>query len=139
MPATQAPGCLVQFATPLRLTIDGSVVSSLDGDALWAGVVRRVRTLAGLYGAGAPSLPVDALWVVEELKTSVVSVRRYSERQQRSMEWPGVVGFARLRMLGDPSMPWRLLRFIEAVQLGKATQFGFGAVRCSPVTGHSLS
>jgi hypothetical protein len=137
---TDARTCLLEFVTPLRLTVEGSAARKVDAASLWAGVVRRVRTLSMLYGVGAPSLPLEPPWVVEASKTSIVTVRRFSERQQQAMRWPGLVGFARLRLLGDDlDGTWRLLRFIEAAQLGKGTQFGLGAVRCIPVDGQSLS
>ena len=52
-------------------------------------------------------------------------VRRYSARQGRAMEWPGVIG--RLRWRGPAVKElWPLLRFGEMVQIGKGATLGFG-------------
>lgn len=57
-----------------------------------------------------------------------VSVRCYSIWQKRRMEWPGLMGKMVWR---GPTLAalWPLLRFGEAVQIGKATTLGFGRYR----------
>ena len=58
-------------------------------------------------------------------ETRLVHVRRYSARQGRAMEWPGVIG--RLRWRGPAVKElWPLLRFGEMVQIGKGATLGFG-------------
>lgn len=125
-------GVTLHFETPCRLTVGGRPALEPSGAALWAAVVRRARLLSELYGQGVVPLPFEAPWRLEAVATRPVSVSRYSGRQKQRMTWSGFVGSARLVLGGDVALAAALLRFIEEVQVGKGTQFGFGAVRCSP-------
>lgn len=124
---------VLHFDTPCRLTVGGRTAPAPGAQPLWDAVVRRVRMLSRLYGGGAPALPAKPPWTMEDAATHVVSIRRFSERQRKAMTWEGFVGRARLRLTGDARLAARLLAFVEDVQLGKGTQFGFGAIRCTGV------
>jgi hypothetical protein len=122
----------LRFSTPLRLTSEGEVAATLTAASLWAGVVRRVRLLGGLYGQGAPELPFEVPWELRGAELRSVTIGRYSERQRKRVFWPGLLGRAELEVTGDAALVTQVLTFIQDVQLGKGTQFGFGAVRCEP-------
>jgi len=119
----------LHFDTPCRLTVAGRPASAPTAKILWDAVVRRVRLLSGLYGGGAPALPIEPPWTLDQVDVRTVAIGRFSERQKRRMTWEGFVGRARLRARGDVELADRLLGFVEQVQLGKGTQFGFGVVR----------
>jgi hypothetical protein len=134
-PAVAAPTrALLEWQTPVRLVADGKVASSLDASRIWRTVVRRVRTLARLYGdQPAEELPPiegepPAPFAFEPGPHRIVRIDRYSARQGRRMTWPGLVGSG---ILSGPGLPaaWPWLRTAEALQLGKATSFGFGRLR----------
>lgn len=128
--ATDRPPCAatLEFLTPVRLVAGGHIASRLDGHTLVHAVFRRADLLAQLYGAGRlDPLPEAArtLLDVDDSRLRLMRVRRYSSRQRRHMEWPGLVG--ELRVSGPGLAPlWPLLRFCEEVHIGKATSFGFG-------------
>jgi hypothetical protein len=137
LPADPAPPrALLEWRTPVRLVADGKVASRLDADSIWRTVVRRVRTLARLYGDPPHTDPVPAdtpaPFSFDAAPHRVVRIDRYSARQGRRMTWPGLVGSG---VLSGPGLPdaWPWLRRAEALQLGKATSFGFGRYHLLPL------
>ncbi|MFO0649321.1 MAG: CRISPR system precrRNA processing endoribonuclease RAMP protein Cas6 [Polyangiales bacterium] len=123
----------VTFRTPARLVHEGRVRRHLDAASLWRAMLRRADTLARCYGQGSiMSVEAPPPFEVVEASTRVVSVTRWSNRQRQRMTWPGVVG--NLRMRGDGLREIApLLGFIQRVQFGKGTSFGFGRVAFSSV------
>lgn len=123
----------LDLLTPLRLVREGHVSGRIDADLLWRTALRRADTLARLYGKGPihDGRQQAAPFSITQASTRVVRVQRYSSRQQRRMQWPGVMG--RLSVEG-PELPaaWQVLQFIERVQLGKGTAFGLGRIRLGP-------
>ncbi len=118
------------FVTPVRLKSQGRIQSELDAEVLWRSLARRADSLARLYGAGplAWDPAATAPFTLETLKSRVVSVQRFSNRQKASMTWPGVL--ATCLLAGDSlASAWPLLHFGAQVQVGKATSFGFGRYR----------
>jgi hypothetical protein len=93
-------------------------------------LARRANALAALHGNGSSAVDESEVESIarkiesECPETRLVHVRRYSARQGRKMEWPGVIGSLRWR--GAPAALWPLLKFGEAVQIGKGATLGFG-------------
>jgi CRISPR-associated endoribonuclease Cas6 len=130
-PNDGAAGIAIRLLTPLRLKRDGKFQGRPSPADFLLTLVRRANALTSLYGDGGN--PIDEGEVqaaVAEIQaqppqTRLVHVRRYSARQQRRMEWPGVIGVLRWRG-GALDKLGPLLKFGEMVQLGKGTALGFG-------------
>lgn len=121
----------MELLTPLRLKFRGRVASAVTATMLVEALCRRATLLAGLEGREwAP--PFDPGAVAADLvlraNLQVRSVRRFSHRQGRSMQWPGLLGTLLLAGRGLAPL-WPLLRWGEGAQIGKATTFGFGRYR----------
>jgi hypothetical protein len=134
-PSTDTPcprgGAVVTLVSPLRLKERGKTAETVRAAGLLEASVRRANALSVLYGTG-PIL--DRRWEdrpcdVHEANVALerVSVTRYSARQKTRMTWDGLVG--ELALVGDVQPWWPLLRFVEAVQVGSKTTFGFGKIR----------
>jgi hypothetical protein len=121
----------VRFASPARLHRGGRCAPSLDPSLLWSALVRRARTLATACGAEPPALPIEPPFTFGAVATAPLRVNRWSERQGRRMTWDALSGAVDLRVHEHGVVLAALLAFAEDVQLGKGTQFGFGALRCS--------
>ena len=124
-------GIEIRLVTPLRLKREGKFQGRPSPADFALTVARRANALAALYGDGGR--PIDEREVASAAReiqsaapeTRLVHVRRYSARQGRAMEWPGVIG--RLRWRGPAVKElWPLLRFGEMVQIGKGATLGFG-------------
>jgi CRISPR-associated endoribonuclease Cas6 len=126
-----AAGIVIRLLTPLRLKRDGKFQGRPSPADFLMTLARRANALASLHGDG--ERPIDERKVqalaadiqAEPAQTRLVHVRRFSARQQRRMEWPGVIGVLRWRGPAlDKLAP--LLKFGEMVQIGKGTALGFG-------------
>jgi hypothetical protein len=121
----------IRLLTPLRLKRNGKFQGRPSPADFLLTLARRANALASLYGCGRCLIDQREMQTAAaELKeeppeTRLVLVRRYSARQQRPMEWPGVIGVLRWR--GAP-LDWLipLLKFGEIVQIGKGAALGFG-------------
>jgi len=119
---------VLEFISPVRLRHEGKVRGEVNADALVSAIVRRADTLARLYGGGPVADTAGRLDVhVVGGRTHVLPVTRYSSRQARRMQLPGVVGTIVLG--GDVASFGRWLAFGERAQIGKGTSFGFGRYR----------
>jgi hypothetical protein len=121
---------VIQWITPLRLKVGGRIASSFDGVEFAVALARRAHALNVLYGQPSPEsgeAAVRRLAAELQVKRSTrrVLVRRYSARQKRRMEWPGLMGTVEI---AGPTLAdlWPLLVWGERAQVGKATSFGFG-------------
>jgi len=124
----------LMFLTPLRLKRDGRIQSRIDAKGLLEALLRRAKLLSSIGGKlWVP--PFEAEEVLAGLTLAadmqVVPVSRYSNRQKRSMVWPGLVGTVTVE---GPALPqiWPLLCWGAGAQIGKATSFGFGRYRLAP-------
>jgi hypothetical protein len=117
----------IVWLTPVRLVQGGHVTAHIDGETLTSTLWRRAEVLARVHGSGLVSFPDRPESPIEIIDSGlhVVSVSRYSSTQNQRMTWPGLVGFLNLAGRGLKPL-WRVLRFCEQVQVGKATSFGFG-------------
>lgn len=126
----------VLFSTPLRVQSQGHLLGPSDPHKLTPkrlleAAYRRLYILAATYGD--PQLPPLQLPIFpEETPLSERLVwqewERYSGRQRTTMKLGGVVG----QMVLPPCYGhfWPLLAAAELLHVGKATSFGFGALRC---------
>ena len=128
---------VIDLLTPLRLKHAGAVAGSVEPEPFLAALARRANAFRILYGDGEAAVDeaavarLAATIVPEESRLRRVHVTRYSARQQRRMDWPGMMGAVRWR--GPALRPlWPLLRFGELAQVGKATSFGFGRYEVRP-------
>lgn len=118
----------------VRVTLVGDYAASQKGlllEALWRAMCRRAALLQRCHGTSsttAAEYPQEAPFAVVTSDTRSVAVTRWSDRQGARMTWPGVVGALTLQGERLPEAV-RLLGFVEAVQWGKHTGFGFGRVR----------
>ena len=122
----------LELQTPLRLKDQNSLQNSLNFTALIRAALRRVSALEEHYGEGKPELDYRGLLVLADKVETVQAElrwqehRRYSNRQRREMLLGGMVGKLRFRGELTPFLP--LLRYAEAVNLGKQTVFGLGKI-----------
>lgn len=121
----------IEIMTPMRLKHKGSLSSSVTPSLFFDTLARRANALAVLFGSGRPAVDeaavretAAALQVVHS-DIRRVHAPRFSARQGRRMDWPGLVGNLHWRGPGLRALA-PLLRFGEKVQLGKGTAFGFG-------------
>lgn len=120
------------FETPLCLKYRGQFQQSFEGEALSAGLMRRLWILScfenviGEEGGGyklfqppeQPVLAVRLQWARQK------EVSRYSSRHGQNIMLKGIVGKADLADISDEWLD--LLLAGEVAQVGKNTSFGFG-------------
>lgn len=135
----EAPAAVVVgLRTPLRLKHGGRVQAEIRPDEFVRALARRANALALLHGGGVrvvdegEAAAAAAGIEVVARETRLVHVRRYSARQGRAMDLPGIEG--RLTWAGPAlGRVWPLLRFGAAVQVGKGAALGFGCYGLEPV------
>jgi hypothetical protein len=120
----------VEFLTQTRLKHEGRFVRRPEFQILFRRLLGRLSSLARFH-CGAP-LDVN----FRELIDRAASVRltqentkwtrweRYSSRQDRRMEWEGIIGRATYK--GDVKPFWKFLKFGEFVHVGHGATFGLG-------------
>ncbi len=126
-----APGPLtIEFLTQTRLKNEGRFVRRPEFQILFRRLLGRLSSLSRFH-CGAP-LEVN----FRELIDTAASIRllqddtkwtrwqRYSSRQDRRMEWEGIVGRATYE--GDFAPFWKFLHFGQFVHVGHGATFGLG-------------
>ena len=123
----------IQFLTQTRLKHEGRFARTPEFQILFRRLLGRLSSLSRFH-CGAP-LEVD----FRELIDAAASIRlthddtkwtrwqRYSSRQDRRMEWEGIVGRAMYE--GDFAPFWKYLRFGQFVHAGHGATFGLGKYR----------
>ncbi|MGH7856945.1 MAG: CRISPR system precrRNA processing endoribonuclease RAMP protein Cas6, partial [Candidatus Binatia bacterium] len=124
----------LEIVTPIRLKEDGRLSGTITPRLFFRTLARRANALSILFGNGRAAVDEDETDAqareIKVVRASLrrVHVRRYSARQSRRMEWPGLMG--RVEWKGEAlASLWPLLSFGEAVQIGKGTALGFGRYR----------
>ncbi|HBL31575.1 MAG TPA: hypothetical protein DD490_32540 [Acidobacteria bacterium] len=123
----------LRLQTPLRLQKHGGLATGFSVRDLAFPMLRRVLELATFHGTGpAPD------WTLRPLLEHAGTVRavatelrwfdweRYSNRQERTMNFGGLLG--RVELEGDLAPLAALLRTAEIVHVGKGATFGLGKV-----------
>ena len=116
--------------TPLRLKKHGHLTQKLDFETLVRACLRRISGLTTHYGDGEPELDYPQLVAdAAAITASADKLRwhewqRYSNRQQESMQFGGLLGEITFDRVPGRYVP--LLEFAQQVSLGKQTSFGLG-------------
>jgi hypothetical protein len=120
----------VEFLTQTRLKHEGRFVRRPDFQILFRRLLGRLSSLSRFHCGAA--LDVDFRGLIEQAgsvrllrdETRWTRWQRYSSRQDRRMEWEGIVG--RACYAGDFTPFWPFLRFGELVHVGHGATFGLG-------------
>jgi hypothetical protein len=123
----------VCFLTQTRLKHDDGFVRRPEFHVLFRRLLGRLSSLARFH-CGAP-LDVDFRALIEQARavrlvrdeTRWTTWTRYSSRQDRRMEWAGLVGAATYE--GDLTPFWPYLVFGQWTHVGKGATFGLGGYR----------
>ena len=138
-PAAASPGrrVEVELRTPLRLRLEGDLVTpeSFRPAQLILAAIRRVSSLAALYGAGPIAADYAALKrAAEAAALEARALRwqeqtRFSARQRATMQMGGLVGRCRIDLgpAADALGPW--LGLAQWVGAGKGASMGLGDLR----------
>lgn len=120
----------LEFLTPLRLKLKGTLARELNFQTLMRAVLRRISGLESHYGRGEPEIDYRELIARAEQVSVIASTlrwhdwERYSNRQQEAMNFGGLVGKVSFSSVPGVFLP--LLSYAEQVNLGKQTSFGLG-------------
>jgi hypothetical protein len=123
----------IEFLTQTRLKHEGRFVRRPDFQILFRRLLGRLSSLSRFH-CGAP-LEVDFRALIDRAAsirllrddTRWTRWQRYSSRQDRRMEWEGIVGRATYE--GDFAPFWKFLRFGQYVHMGHGATFGLGRYR----------
>lgn len=126
-------GVRVRFLTQTRLKHEDGFVRQPEFQVFFRRLLGRISSLARFH-CDAP-LDVDFRSLIERAhqirltrdETHWTAWTRYSARQDRRMEWSGLVGTADYE--GDLTPFWPYLVFGQWVHVGKGATFGLGAYR----------
>jgi len=129
----RAESVRVRLCTPLRLKKHNRLLTTgFSFQELVRAALRRLIALEQAYGTG--EIDIDAAGLIElagRIRMARCEVRwrelhRWSNRQRRKVSLGGLVGALEAHGELAPFLP--LLRYAEAVHLGKQTVFGLGAI-----------
>lgn len=121
---------ILDFSTPLRLTLFGDLVTQLTFDVFIQALIRRIKSFKFDHCLAKETDNYEALLEkTEEVTISNNSLKwkdwtRYSNRQHTSMEFGGLIGSITLEGNLKPFLP--LLTIGEYIHVGKNCTFGNG-------------
>ena len=126
-------GLTIEFLTQTRLKHEGRFIRHPVFQVVFRRLLGRLSSLARFH-CGAP-MDIDFRYLIEQAasirmvrdETKWTRWQRYSARQERRMEWEGVIGRARYE--GEFTPFWKFLKFGELVHLGHGATFGLGKYR----------
>lgn len=127
----------LSLQTPLRVKQHGHFVQKLDFSTLMRTALRRLSSVMATYGDGEPDLPYSELiQQAEQVSTLNDQTRwhdwqRYSNRQQESMQFGGLLG--EIKFAQVPVRHRQLLCLAGRLHLGKQTSFGLGQIEVTPL------
>ncbi len=124
----------LQFKTPLRLRKDRKSNYHPNFRDIIAAAIRRFSILSYFYGEDF-SKDFDFKAFIEpsndinEIRSDIKihRVTRYSGRQKRVIEMPGIVGEQEFKGVSGDYL--NLLKLCEVIHLGKSASFGFGGIK----------
>jgi hypothetical protein len=125
------PGPLtIEFLTQTRLKHEGRFVRTPEFQILFRRLLGRLSSLSRFH-CGAP-LEADFRALIDKAMsirllqndTRWTTWQRYSSRQERRMEWEGIVGRATYEGVLAPF--WKFLNFGQFVHIGHGATFGLG-------------
>ena len=129
------PATRVVLTSPLRLRVGGNFIpaSAFDPQSWLRALVRRLESLAAIYGTGAPPDGAGRIEAtMREPQLWQVSMHRWSARQKREIDMSGPMGSFLLPLDGLEAV-WPLLWLGQWTQVGSGTNAGLGAYRLKPV------
>ena len=120
----------IEFLTQTRLKHQGRFVRAPEFQILFRRLLGRLSSMARFH-CGMP-LDVDFRGLIEQAanvqlvrdQTRWTTWQRFSSRQDRLMEWEGIVG--RATYLGDFAPFWKYLSFGQYTHVGHGCTFGLG-------------
>lgn len=123
----------IEFLTQTRLKHEGRFVRTPEFQILFRRLLGRLSSLSRFH-CRAP-LEVDFRELIDRAAsigllqdhTRWTRWQRYSSRQDRRMEWEGIVGRASYE--GDLAPFWKFLSFGQFVHVGHGATFGLGRYR----------
>jgi len=127
----------IEFVTQTRLKHEGSWARLPEFHIVFRRLLGRLSSMARFH-CGGP-LDVDFKGMIDlahEVRlvrndTRWVSWSRYSSRQDKKMQWDGLVGTATYE--GDFASFWPYLRFGEYVHVGHGATFGLGRYKVQKI------
>jgi hypothetical protein len=131
--AREAPGveqATIEFVTQTRLKHEGAWAPVPEFHIVFRRLLGRLSSMARFH-CGGP-LDIDFKGMIDRAheirlvrnETRWVSWSRYSSRQEKKMQWEGLVGAATYE--GDLAPFWPYLRFGQYVHVGHGATFGLG-------------
>ena len=123
----------LRFFTPLRMKAKGRLVTGLTFPLFFEQLAHRLLLLATFYGNNdylpdfQPWLTLSEAVIVQQHNMHWYEWRRYSRRQEASMNFGGLLGSVTFTGPMGPFLPF--LRLGEVVHVGQATTFGLGKFR----------
>jgi hypothetical protein len=132
LPLPQAP-LTIEFLRQTRLKHEGRFIRHPDFQVVFRRLLGRLSSLARFH-CGAP-MDIDFRGLIDQAAsirlvqddTKWTRWQRYSSRQDRRMEWEGIIGCAIYD--GDFAPFWKFLKFGELVHVGHGATFGLGKYR----------
>jgi hypothetical protein len=120
----------IEFLTQTRLKHEGRFIRRPEFQIMLRRLLGRLSSLSRFH-SGAP-LEVNFRQLIDNAasirlmqdSTKWTRWERYSSRQDRRMEWDGIVGRATYE--GDFTPFWKFLKFGEFVHVGHGATFGLG-------------
>jgi hypothetical protein len=129
MPVPQGP-LTIEFLTQTRLKHEGRFVRRPEFQILFRRLLGRLSSLSRFHSGAALDLnfrdligEAGSIRLIQD-ETKWTQWQRYSSRQDRRMEWEGIVGRATYE--GELAPFWKFLKFGEFVHVGHGATFGLG-------------
>jgi hypothetical protein len=125
----------LDFTTPVRLSSGGRIVNKIYFTVLVRALLRRLTELAAHHCGVEPDINYRQLLdgaekvLLQKDSTRVFSFSRYSNKQAAHIDQPGIVGGMTFKNVPGEFIP--LLRFGEALHVGKGTSMGLGRYKLS--------
>ncbi len=123
---------ILQIHTPLRIRRKGKILLKIDFPTIFRNIANRMEELTKRYGgwvdkeeiASLMILSQDIIVVREELRLE--ELKRYSNRQGKTMDLSGLLGSIEFEGNITPFVPW--LYAIQKLHIGRNTTFGMGNI-----------
>jgi hypothetical protein len=115
----------LQLLTPLRLFHEGKLQRRLDGSVFLRGLIRRVSSLAAMYGE--TEMEDDFRWLAEQSRAVRLRDTGFQYDDGGAQSFAGVMGKGSFEGDLDPFLPY--LYIGEYLHAGKGASWGFGRYR----------
>ncbi len=129
-PSQEISKVTIRLQTPLRMKSDNHLQATLPFSLLVRAMLRRVSGLSNAWGTGEPVLDYRGMVArAEQIKVVDGRLRwheweRYSNRQDQSMNFGGMIGYVTYQGALSEFLP--LIELCQRLHIGKQTTFGLG-------------